>query len=140
MAQMTGLNYKIQEMAHRIRELREIENFTIAEMANKTGVTEQEYIDCEMGRSDLNFAFLYRCALAFGVDVGDIIEGSSPNLNSFTVTRRGEGQRIEEAHDMIYYNTRKMDTEIRVSSATPFSSNSSRSIRKIVIFRSGGCR
>ena len=36
MAQMTGLNYKIQEMAHRIRELREIENFTIAEMANKT--------------------------------------------------------------------------------------------------------
>ena len=104
MAQMTGLNYKIQEMAHRIRELREIENFTIAEMANKTGVTEQEYIDCEMGRSDLNFAFLYRCALAFGVDVGDIIEGSSPNLNSFTVTRRGEGQRIEEAHDMIYYN------------------------------------
>ena len=104
MAQMTGLNYKIQEMAHRIRELREIENFTIAEMANKTGVTEQEYIDCEMGRSDLNFAFLYRCALAFGVDVGDIIEGSSPNLNSFTVTRKGEGQRIEEAHDMVYYN------------------------------------
>ena len=89
MAQMTGLNYKIQEMAHRIRELREIENFTIAEMAMKTGVTEQEYIDCELGRSDLNFAFLYRCALAFGVDVGDIIEGSSPNLNSFTVTRQG---------------------------------------------------
>ena len=104
MAQMTGLNYKIQEMAHRIRELREIENFTIAEMAMKTGVTEQEYIECEMGRSDLNFAFLYRCALAFGVDVGDIIEGSSPNLNSFTVTRKGEGQRIEEAHDMVYYN------------------------------------
>ena len=57
-----------------------------------------------MGRSDLNFAFLYRCALAIGVDVEDIIEGSSPNLNSFTLTRRGEGQRIEEAHDMIYYN------------------------------------
>ena len=104
MQQTTGLNYKIQEMAHRIRELREIENYTIAEMAMKTGVTEQEYIDCEMGRSDLNFAFLYRCALAFGVDVGDIIEGESPTLNSFTVTRRGEGQRIEEAHDMVYYN------------------------------------
>ena len=104
MQQTTGLNYKIQEMAHRIRELREIENYTIAEMAMKTGTTEQEYIDCEMGRSDLNFAFLYRCALAFGVDVSEIIEGSSPTLNSFTVTRRGEGQRIEEAHDMVYYN------------------------------------
>ena len=104
MQQTTGLNFKIQEMAHRIRELREIENYTIAEMAMKTGVSEQEYIDCEMGRSDLNFAFLYRCALTFGVDVSEIIEGSRPNLNSFTVTRRGEGQRIEEAHDMIYYN------------------------------------
>ena len=49
MAQMTGLNYKIQEMAHRIRELREIENYTIAEMAMKTGVTEQEYIDWVAG-------------------------------------------------------------------------------------------
>ena len=104
MEQTTGLNFKIQEMAHRIRELREIENYTIAEMANKTGVSEQEYIECEMGRKDLNFAFLYRCALAFGVDVGEIIEGSRPNLNSFTVTRKGEGQRIEEAHDMVYYN------------------------------------
>ncbi|MBQ6506123.1 MAG: AMP-binding protein, partial [Clostridia bacterium] len=104
MQQTTGLNFKIQEMAHRIRELREIENYTIAEMAMKTGVSEQEYIDCELGRSDLNFAFLYRCALAFGVDVSEIIEGSRPNLNSFTVTRRGQGQRIEEAHDMVYYN------------------------------------
>ena len=104
MAQITGLNYKIKEMARRIRELREIEGFTIAEMAMKTNTTEQEYIDCECGRSDLNFAFLYRCALAFNVDVSDIIEGSSPRLNSFTVTRRGEGQRIEEAHGMVYYN------------------------------------
>ncbi len=104
MAQITGLNFKIQEMAHRIRELREIENRTAAEMAEKTGVTEREYLDCEAGRSDLTFAFLYRCALALGVDVTDIIEGSSPNLASFTVTRRGDGQRIEQAHGMTYYN------------------------------------
>ena len=104
MAQISGLNFKIQEMAHRIRELREIEGYTIAEMAMKTGVTEQEYIDCEAGRSDLNFAFIYRCALAFNVDVTDIIQGSSPKLSSFTVTRRGAGQKIEEAHGMVYYN------------------------------------
>ena len=104
MAQITGLNFKIQEMAHRIRELREIEGFTIAEMAAKTDVTAQEYLDCETGRSDLTFAFIYRCALAFNVDVTDIIQGSSPKLQSFTVTRRGAGQRIEEAHGMVYYN------------------------------------
>ena len=104
MAQMTGLNFKIQEMAHRIRELREIEGYTVAEMAAKTGVSAEEYLDCESGRSDLAFAFIYRCALAFGVDVTDIIQGSSPKLQSYTVTRKGEGQRIEEAHGMVYYN------------------------------------
>ena len=104
MAQITGLNFKIQEMAHRIRELREIMGYTIAEMAAKTDVTQEEYLDCEAGRSDLAFAFIYRCALVFGVDVTDIIQGSSPKLQSFTVTRRGEGQRIEEAHGMVYYN------------------------------------
>ena len=104
MANISGLNYKISEMAHRIRELREIMGYTIAEMAMKTDVTQQEYIDCESGNSDLNFAFIYRCALAFNVDVTDIIQGSSPKLSSFTVTRKGAGQQIEQAHGMVYYN------------------------------------
>ena len=104
MQQMTGLTMKIQEMAARIRELRSISGYSVEEIAQKTGVTVEEYLACEGGQSDPNFAFIYRCALAFGVDVSEIIEGSRPNLNSFTVTRRGEGQRIEEAHDMIYYN------------------------------------
>ena len=102
--QLTGLDYKIQEMAGRIRELREISGFTPAEMAGKTGVSIEEYLLCEAGGSNLTFAFLYRCALAFGVDVTDLIEGQSPKLRSYTLTRAGKGQKIEQAHEMIYYN------------------------------------
>ena len=104
MNQITGLDYKIREMAARIRELREIEGFSPEQMAEKTDVTAEEYLLCESGGSDLNFAFIYRCALALGVDVTDIIEGSSPKLRSYTVTRSGAGQRIEQAHGMVYYN------------------------------------
>ena len=99
-----GLDFKIQEMTARIRDLREISGFSVKEMAEKTGVTEGEYIECESGKADLNFAFIYRCALAFKVDVTDLIEGFSPKLRGYTVTRQGEGQRIEEAHEMVYYN------------------------------------
>ncbi len=102
--QMTGLDYKIMEMAARIRELREISRFTPEEMAAKTDVDADTYLACERGEKDLNFAFLYRCALAFGVDVTDIIEGHSPKLQSYTLTRAGAGQRIDEAHGMEYYN------------------------------------
>jgi len=104
MKQMTGLDYKIREMAGRIRELREIVGLTPAEMAVKTDVSIEEYLRCEGGKSDLNFAFIYRCALALGVNVTDIIEGYSPTLRSYTVTRQGAGQEIANAHGMTYYN------------------------------------
>ena len=69
-----GLDNKIREMAGRIRELREIVGISVQQMAEKTGVSVEEYTACEAGKSDLNFAFIYRCAGAFGVNVTDIIE------------------------------------------------------------------
>jgi len=104
MEPITALDYKIQEMASRIRELREIEGFTAEMMAEKTGVSVEEYVRCEAGKSDLNFAFIYRCAQVLNVNVTDIIEGYSPKLKSFTVTRKGQGQQIAQAHGMTYYN------------------------------------
>ena len=104
MSTKTGIEFKLQEMAQRIKTLREIVGFSAAEMALKTGVSTAEYLECEAGLSDLNFAFLYRCALALGVDVTDIIEGASPKLAGYTVTRRGEGQQIQKAHGMTYFN------------------------------------
>ena len=91
-------------MSARIRELREITKLSVEEMAVRTDVTPEEYIKCENGDSDLNFAFIYRCAQAFGVDVTDIIEGVSPTLRSYVVTRNGQGQMIEHAHGMVYYS------------------------------------
>ncbi len=99
-----NINQKIKEMAGRIRELREIVGLTPEEMAQKTGVSPEEYLKCENGEADLNFAFIYRCADIFGVNVTDIIEGASPNLRSYTITRAGAGQQIAKAHGMVYYN------------------------------------
>ena len=100
----SGLDFKLHEMAQRIRDLREIVGLSPEDMARLTGVDLEEYLQCEAGESDLNFAFIYRCAQAFGVDVTDIIEGSSPRLSNYTLTRAGEGQHIEHAHGMTYYN------------------------------------
>ena len=104
MEQITALDFKIKEMAARIKELREIENLTTAQMAEKTGVSEAEYIECENGNKDLNFAFIYRCAQSFNVDVTSLIEGHTPKLVNYVYTKAGKGQRIEKAHGMTYYN------------------------------------
>ena len=101
---MTGLDFKISEVAARIKELRQIDGISVETMAKLTGVSREEYVACEEGKHDLSFAFIYKCALAFKVGVTDIIEGVSSNLKSYTVTRNGEGQKIDQAHGMIYYN------------------------------------
>jgi len=101
---MTGMDFKIREVAERIRELREVSGFTVEEMAARTNISVDEYIQCEAGNRNLSIAFLYRCTLSFGVDMGDLLEGRSPKLRHYDLTRKGEGQRIEEAHHMIGYN------------------------------------
>ena len=101
---MTGLDFKISEVATRIKELRHISGISKETMAKLTGVSSEEYSACEEGKHDLSFAFIYRCALAFKVGVTDIIEGVSSTLKSHVVTRSGEGTKIDEAHGMTYYN------------------------------------
>ncbi|MBQ6841895.1 MAG: AMP-binding protein [Firmicutes bacterium] len=73
-------------------------------MANRLGISVDEYITYESGEKDLDFAFLYTCAQVLSVDVTELIEGAAPRLSSYTLTRRGEGQRVEQAHGMTYYN------------------------------------
>ena len=102
--QMTGMTYKIQEMARRIRELREITGLSVEEMASRTNLSVEEYLEHEAGNRNLSIAFLYRCTLSFGVDMGDLLEGRSPKLQTYALTRKGEGQRIEEAHHMVGFN------------------------------------
>ena len=101
---LSEITYKIKETANRIRELREVSGLSQEDMASRTGVSVEEYIRCESGLQDLNIAFLYRCVLVFGVDMSDLLEGHSPKLRTYALTRKGEGQKIEEAHHMIGYN------------------------------------
>ena len=101
---MDTMEYKLKQISDRIRELRLITGLSVAEMAKRTGLSEYEYEQCEAGNRNLSIAFLYHCTLSFGVDMGDIIEGKSPKLRSYALTRKGEGQRIEEAHHMVGYS------------------------------------
>ena len=101
---LNAMEHKMNQIAGRIKELRLISGLSVEDMAARTGISEYEYEQCEAGNRNLSIAFLYHCALSFGVDMGDILEGKSPKLRSYALTRKGEGQRIEEAHNMVGFN------------------------------------
>ena len=46
----------------------------------------------EKGEDDLPFTFIHKCALAFDVEITDLLEGQSAKLSTYNVTRRGKGQ------------------------------------------------
>ena len=83
---------QLSEVATRIKELREIMGFSVVEMTEKTNVTEAQYLAYESGKEDIPFSFIHKCALAFGVEMTDLLEGSSAKLTTYTVTRKGQGQ------------------------------------------------
>ncbi len=84
---------QLAEVAFRIREMRGICGFDVAEMALRTDTTPEQYRTYEAGMADLPFSFIHKCALAFGVGITDLLEGHSAHLSSYTVTRKGQGQQ-----------------------------------------------
>ncbi len=98
------MDTKIQQIPERIRELREILEISVAEMAEVTGVSEERYLAAEAGEYDLSISFIHKCALRFGVDVNDIIEGKSPQLETLSVIRAGGGTHFDRRSEFDYIN------------------------------------
>ena len=95
---------KVYEISRRIREMREICDFTVDEMAKKTGTTPELYNEYESGKIDLPFTFVHKCALAFDIGLTDLLEGHSAILSSYTITRRGNGQITASANGIEIQN------------------------------------
>ena len=89
---MANYANQLQEVGYRIREMRNIAGLSVEEMAAKTEVSVTEYERYEAGECDFPFTFIHKCAKAFGIELTDLLEGSSAKLSSYTVTRRGQGQ------------------------------------------------
>ena len=84
---------QLMEIASRIKELREIMGWSVAVMAEKTEVSEEQYIIFESAQADIPFSFIHKCALTFDVELTELLEGHSARLSGYTVTRKGKGQK-----------------------------------------------
>ena len=95
---------KLAEVAQRISELRNIYGYTDEEMAKKTEVSLDEYRAYLEGKDDMPFTFVHKCALAFGVEITDLLEGQSAKLSTYNVTRRGEGTTTANEEGILIQN------------------------------------
>ncbi len=108
---------ELWEVALRIRELRQIIAYSPAQMAEATGVSVEEYLTYEEGKLDFPFTFLHKCALTFGVELTELLEGRSAKLSSYTVTRKGKGLVTASEDGIVIQN---MAALFRQKLATPY--------------------
>ncbi|MDR1541856.1 MAG: cupin domain-containing protein [Clostridiales bacterium] len=108
---------QLKDIGSRLRALREIMEFTPSALAEKMGITEEEYTKYEEGEVDFSFSFLYTAANILGVDVLDLMSGESPKLSSFTIVRAGDGYDISRRKA---YNYKHLAYTFRNKKAEPF--------------------
>ena len=95
---------ELREVGARIKALREISGLSEEQAAEKTEVSLKEYKQLESGKKDFPFTFIYKAANTFGVDMKDLLSGSSPMLSLYTVVRGGKGLPITRRTGFTYEN------------------------------------
>ena len=95
---------ELKEVGARIKALREISGMSEEEAAEKTEVSLKEYKLLEAGKKDFSFTFVFKAANTFGVEMKDILSGSSPILSLYTVVRGGKGLPITRRTGFTYEN------------------------------------
>ncbi len=103
-----NIQEQLLEVAQRIKNTREIFGFSVEEMARKTDVSPEEYAEYESGKRDFSFTFIYKCAKCFNVDPTELLQGTSPTLSSYNLTRKGGGLPITRLTGNVYKNLASM--------------------------------
>ena len=117
MSNQNTVSNQLMDVAARIREMRQIVGYTIQEMAEKTEISQELYIEYEAGTADLPFSFMHKCAKVFGLELTELLEGHSAKLSGYTVTRRGKGM-VTASEDGI--TIQDMAAMFRQKLATPY--------------------
>ena len=90
------------EIATRIRELRQLQELTTAQVAEKLGVEESVYVKMESGSEDLSVSCLNEISQILEVELSLLLTGKESRMSSFAVTRAGKGVRVNRRKQYQY--------------------------------------
>jgi quercetin dioxygenase-like cupin family protein/DNA-binding XRE family transcriptional regulator len=111
------MNTQIKQIAERLRGLRDALDLTIAQAAEKCGISEIDYARFESGASDIPMSFICEVAQTFGIETTAIISGNDPHSLAYFVTRNGTGTTIERTKA---YKYQSLAQGFRNAKAEPF--------------------
>lgn len=87
-------NTPVNEVAQRIRELREVCGYSKEKLARELGIDPSVYEDYEKTGENIPISVIYEIANKFKVDFTEIITGVSAKLDTYHLVRSGEGKDV----------------------------------------------
>ncbi len=107
-------------IGNRVKELRELSDITIQDLANELSIEESTYKQYENGEVDIPASFLCEIANKFKVDLGLLLTGEETRMNIFDVTRAEKGISVERRKEYKYENlcTKFIDKKAEIFTVT----------------------
>jgi mannose-6-phosphate isomerase-like protein (cupin superfamily) len=85
----------LTQIPGRIKELREIMEISVIDMARETGIPLETYQGYESGVLDIPISALYKISAHLGVDATVLLTGEDPRMDTASVCRSGQGVKVE---------------------------------------------
>lgn len=82
------------EIGARLRELREVSDYTIEDLAAELNLSPEVYASYEEDGRDIPISVVYEIARKFKVDFTEIVTGQSAKLDTYHLIRRGGGKVV----------------------------------------------
>ena len=98
---MTG---HIEEVAGRLKELRDIYGYSENEVAARIKISEEEYKKYEEGTTDIPVGILYEIAHLYRVDLTELLTGDKAKLNTYSLVKAGKRPNLEKGNHYTYRN------------------------------------
>ena len=85
---------EINEIGARLRELREVSEYTVEQVAAELGLEPELYRTYEEDGKDIPISVIFGVANMFGVDFTEIVTGSPARLDTYHIVKRGDGKVV----------------------------------------------
>lgn len=90
---------EISAIASRLRELREVSDYTVEEFAEEFNIAPEVYAKYEENGIDIPISLIFEIANKFKVDFNEIVTGVPARLNSYHIVKRGDGKVVNRNPD-----------------------------------------
>ena len=86
---------KNRQIAERLRELREVSELTVSDLASQLGISEEQYLAYERNDQPIPISTVTALAKILHVDHTVLLTGEPPRMAKYTLVRSGQGVKVE---------------------------------------------